>query len=177
MKVSINPENSIPDQSWQQVRKVRAIIQNTSGCIAVTVEGGRCIFPGGTCEPNEEERAAITREIKEETGIKFKPEEFHEVLKLETFYEDYFDPVSHSIKPRHTTTTFYYCRTKEDIKYNGLNLTDEEIEDGFKVFFADRDTLIKMILEDHSGQKNGKFFDEENRILFENILKRHIFAT
>lgn len=171
MKVLINPKNLIPNESWQRFRKVRAIIENDSGCFAVSIEGGKCIFPGGKCEKDEDELAAVQREIKEETGIDFTLTEFHKVLELETFYDDFFDYRSQSIKPRHTTTTYYYIKTNQNINSESMNLTEGEKIQNFNIFFADRVTLLKMLLEDHSQQENGKFFDEENQVIVEKILK------
>ena len=174
MKVVINPKNLVPNELWQNFRKVRAIIENDFGCFAVSIEGGKCIFPGGKCEKNEEELVAIQREIKEETGIDFKSTEFRKVLALETFYDDFFDYRSQSIRPRHTTTTYYYVRTSKDINFEDMSLTDGEKALNFHIFFADRDSLLKMLLEDHSQQENGKFFDEENQIVVEKIFQRSI---
>lgn len=72
------------------------------------MEAGKCIFPGGKCDKNEDELSAIMREIKE----------------------------------------------------------------NFKIYFVDRETLFKMLLEDHSSAMNGRIFDEENQIVVKNILKK-----
>lgn len=52
-----------------------------------------------------------------------------------------------------------------------MNLMNDEIKSGFKVAFVNKETLFKMLLEDHSDAMNGKIFDEENRIVLDNILK------
>ncbi len=171
MKIVINQKNLIPNEEWQRFRKVRAIIENDSGCFAISIEGGKCIFPGGKCEKDEDELIAIQREIKEETGIDLSLTEFHRVLELETFYDDFFDYRLQSIKPRHTTTTYYYIRTNKNINSEDMNLTEAEKTQNFNIFFTDRPTLLKMLLEDHSQQENGKFFDEENKIIVEKVLR------
>lgn len=172
MKVVINPNNLIPNELWQRFRKVRAIIENDNGCFALTIEGGKCIFPGGKCEKDEDELVAIQREIREETGIDFNPTEFQKVLELETLYDDFFDFRSQSFKPRHTITTYYYIRTSKNIDFESMKLTEDEKSQNFNIFFADKDTLLEMLLEDHSEQENGKFFDEENQVVVERILKK-----
>lgn len=100
MKILINPKNLTPDNSWQRFRKVRAIIENELGCFAISIEGGKCIFPGGKCDQNEDELLAIQREIKEETGIVLELSDFQKILELETMYDDAFDYRTSTIRPR-----------------------------------------------------------------------------
>ncbi|MBE6138422.1 MAG: NUDIX hydrolase [Firmicutes bacterium] len=171
MKILINPKNLIPNETWQAYRKVRAIIENNSACFAITMEAGKCIFPGGTCEQNEDELSAIQREIREETGIDFQVSKFHKILELETMYDDAIDYKTKQIKPRHTITTYYYVKTDKEINTEQMNLTEGEIKEDFKISFVDRETLMKMLLEDHSGAMNGKIFDEENCIVANSIIK------
>ena len=172
MKIVINPHNLVPNNSWQEFRKVRAVIENEMGSFALSMEGGKYIFPGGKCEKDEDELTAIQREVQEETGLLFDLSEFHKVLELETFYEDFYDFRSNSLRPRHTITTYYTIHTKDNINFDGMSLTDGEKEQNFHIFFADKDTLLKMLLEDHSDQENGKFFDEENRVVASKILQK-----
>lgn len=172
MKVLVNPKNLIPNDSWQIFRKVRAIIENESGCFALSVEGGKCIFPGGKCDKNEDELLAIQREIKEETGIDFQISDFQKILELETMYDNYFDYRTNIFRPRHTITTYYYAKTNKKINAEKMNLTEGEIKENFKIFFVDRGTLYQMLLEDHSNVINGRIFDEENQIIVNKVLKK-----
>lgn len=172
MKILINPKNLIPNDSWQTFRKVRAVIENELGCFAISVEGGKCIFPGGKCDRDEDELLAIQREIKEEMGIDFQISDFHKVLELETMYDDVLDYRTNTVRPRHTVTTYYYVKTNKKIEEENMNLTEGEIKENFKVSFVDRETLLKMLLEDHSYATNGRIFDEENQVVVNNILKR-----
>lgn len=171
MKIIINPKNLVSDDNWQYFRKVRAIIENDNGDIAISVEGGKCIFPGGKCENNEDELDAIKRELAEEVGISFNDSDLHKVLELETFYDDFYDFRSGLIRPRHTITTYYYVRTDESIHKDKLRLTEGELRQHFKVSFMDKKRLFDMVMADHSRMENGKFFDEENQIVIKRILK------
>lgn len=173
MKKIINTKNLVPDETWQKFRKVRAVIENAEGCFAITIEGGKYIFPGGKCEENEDELTAIQREIKEETGIDFQTSEFHKVAELETMYDDILDYRTNSIRPRHTITTYYYVKTNKNINESEMSLTDGEIKEKFKIFFVDRDTLVEMLSKKPSPEVvNGKMFYEENLFAVDKILKR-----
>jgi len=172
MKIIINPKKLIPDESWQFFRKVRAIIENENEDIAISFEAGKCIFPGGKCDKDEDDLTAIQREIKEETGMDFDISEFTKVLELETYYDDAIDYKTNLVRPRYTLTTYFYVKTDKRIDYDKMNLTQGEIKGNFKISFVDKKTLYENILEDHSAAMNGHIFDEENKIVMNNILKR-----
>ena len=170
MKITINPNSLIQDESWQIFHKVRAIIENDNHEFIISKEGDKYIFPGGKREENESNIEAIQREIKEETGILLKQEDFREILELETFYKDFYDYRSDGLKPRYTSTVYYYVKCSSKIDYSNMNLTNGEIKEKFKIKYVSKDQLIKMLSEDHSNAKNGKFFDEENKVVIDNIL-------
>lgn len=172
MKITINSKNLIPDETWQKFRKVRAIVENEEGYIAISIEGGKCIFPGGKCEPDEPDDIAIKREITEETGIDFFNTTFHKLFELETLYDDFYDYRSDSLKSRYTLTTYYYVKTSHKIDEQKMQLTEGELKENFKIKFVDRETLEQMLLEDHSEMENGRFFDEENKIVYDKVLKK-----
>ena len=60
-------------------------------------------------------------------------------------------------------------RVNKKINEENINLTEGEIKEKFKISFVDRNTLFKMLLEDHSSAMDGKIFDEENQIVINNI--------
>ena len=172
MKILINPKNLVPDDLWQTFRKVRAVIENKEGCFAISSEAGKYIFPGGKCDKNEDDLSAIQREIREETGMVFSADEFHKVLELETMYDNAIDYRTKTVRPRHTITTYYYVKTDQTINKDNMNLTEGEIQENFKISFVDRETLFKMLLEEHKEAMNWQLFYEENQVVVDNILKK-----
>lgn len=173
-KIVIN-KNLVPDSSWLDFRKVRAIVQNKDGEFLLTKQGGIYIFPGGKCDGNELEEVAIKREIKEETGIELDCETLEKVLLIEAYYDDFWDRRSMSFKPRHMLTTYFLIKTNKDIDTNNLSLTPTEINKGFDIFTTGKNNLYKLLKEDHSDILNGKFFDEENKIVLDEVIlkKKH----
>jgi len=177
MKILLNPKNLIPDESWQKFRKVRAVIENNDGCFAISHEAGKYIFPGGKCNEKEDNLTAIQREIKEETGIDIKTEDFQKVLELETMYDNAVDYKTNTIKPRHTITTYYYVKTNQNIDPNNMNLTKGEIKENFKIAFVDKNTLLNLLLEKNEKAMNWQLFYEENEIVVNYIIKREVGKT
>lgn len=172
MKILINPKNLIPDDSWQYFKKVRAVIENENGCIVISSESGKYIFPGGKCEENENNLDAIQREIREETGMKISESDFNEVLEIEAFYDDAVDYRTNMVRPRHTLTTYYYVKTNQEINVDNMNLTAGEIEENFNILFVDKEKLFEMLEEKHRDALNWHIFYEENQIVVNNILKK-----
>lgn len=170
MHIIINKQS--PNTNYQEYQKVRAIIENQTGEIAISHEAGKIIFPGGKCETNENPKQAIKRELKEELGINFENINLSEELIIETFYNDYYDFRTKTIIPRHTITTYFYGKTNQSINLNNQSLTKDEISQKFKIFFTDKQTLIKLLTESHEEAFNGKYFDEENKIILEELLKK-----
>lgn len=171
-KIILNDKNLVPDSSWLNFRKVRAIIENKEGKIVISKEGGVYIFPGGKCDGDEKEEVAIKREIKEETGIILTDEMLEKVLEIEAFYDDFWDYRSKTFKPRHMLTTYFYIKTNKKINVDNMGLTTGEIEKGFEIFTTGKNNLYKLLKEDHSLIRNGKFFDEENKAVLEEIFMK-----
>lgn len=168
MKIVINNDNLTIDECSQIFYKVRAVIENEKEEFIISSEGNKLIFPGGKRKDNESDIDAIKREIKEETGIDI--DNFKEVLELETYYKDFYDYRTDSLKSRYTKTIYYYAKTNEDIKKDKMILTTGEIKEGFTSSFVNKEELIKMLSEDHKDAKNGIYFDEENKVVIDNIL-------
>lgn len=171
-KIVLNDKNLVQDASWLNFRKVRAILQNKDGEFLLTKQGGVYIFPGGKCEGNELEEVAIKREVKEETGILLSDEVLEKVLQIEAFYDDFYDFRSSSFKPRYMITTYFLIKTSKDIDTNNLSLTSAEINKGFEIFTIGKNNLYKLLNKDHSLIRNGKFFDEENKIVLDEIIEK-----
>lgn len=172
MKILINDKNLVPDDSWQNFRKVRAIIENDDGMVALSSEAGKYIFPGGKCDDDEDDLSAIQREIKEETGMIFSTSDFHEVLELETMYDDAIDYRTNMVRPRHTITKYYYVKTNQAINKDNMSLTEGEIKENFKIFFVDKETLFNLLKEEHKDAMNWKIFYEENQTIVNSVLKK-----
>lgn len=172
MKIVINPKELVVDDSFQVFHKVRAVIKNDEGKYAITTESGKCIFPGGKLENNEDVFTAIKRELLEELGIEFLDSEIKREFVLETLYDDYYDFRIKKYIPRYTVTTYFYIETGKEINLGRMNLTSDEKNQEFKIFFVSKDELVKMINEDHSMAFNGKYFDLENKIVFDKILNK-----
>lgn len=173
-RIVLNDKNLVQDDSWLNFRKVRAIIEDDFGNILISSEGGKLIFPGGKCDENESDEDAIIREVREETGIELD-ELLEKVLVISSYYKDFYDYRTKGPKPRHTETTYFYVKTNKEIDVNNMSLTKAEIDQNLKLFKLSKPDLFKYLNLDHSAAENGKFFDEENKVVLEEIFmqKKH----
>ena len=101
----------------------------------------------------------------------FEPSDFHEVLVIESLYDDAVDYRTNTVRPRHTITRYYYVKTNQTINKENMNLTQGEIQENFKISFVDRNTLFKLLLEEHKDAMNWKLFYDENQVVVNNIIK------
>lgn len=174
--ITINRNNLTPDSTWEQLYKVRAIIENDNKEFIITRQGGKYIFPGGGVKPGESSVDAIIREINEETGIMLSPEILEERLKLDTYYPSAYNYQTGTYRPRHTVTIFFYVKCSGEIKSDKMSLTANEIDGNFKVAFVSLEKLLEIVYADHSAIPNGAIFDEENRMAVSMILNERIIS-
>ena len=96
---------------------------------------------------------------------------------MESLYKDFYDYRTKSLKPRYTKTIYYYAKCFSEINIDNMCLTDGEIKENFTIAFVDKEQLIKLLMVDHSSSINGRFFDEENKVVINNILDKIFFES
>ena len=119
---------------------VRGIILNKNGEVAMiySLKYHFYKFPGGGMEENETQLETLTREIKEETGMKLIPEsvkEFGEALKIQGGDDTGKDTI-------HIQQNYYYtCNVEDEIGNQELDADEKEAE--FVLKFVPIDEAIR----------------------------------
>lgn len=67
-------------------------------------------------------------------------------------------------------TSYFKIMTDKKINLDVQNLTDDEIKENFNIFSCTLIDACSYLQEDHSNVEGGRFFDEENKIVMEEIL-------
>mgnify|MGYP003300724495 CR=1 FL=1 len=86
------------------------------------------------------------------------------------YYDNYYDVREKIYTPRYTKTYYFSINTDKKLNLNNQKLTDDEINQNFKIFFTTKENLINLIKEDHSKAYNGEYFDTENLIVLDQII-------
>lgn len=117
-------------------------------------------FPGGGIHDDEDKKAALVREVKEEAGLAVIPssiKEYGSVLrrqKSEINEDTVFEQENY----------YYFCKTEDVV--GSQNLDNYEKEAGFMLVYADIDEAIKVNSEYKSNTSfNEVMIKRENRVL------------
>ena len=136
------------------------IINNNKIALVYSTKEKYYKFPGGGIKDDEDMRAALIREVREEVGLNVIPEtikEFGSVLRRQNS-----DLTPNTIFEQEN---FYFlCQT--DTQMLGQELDDYEKDAGFSLRIVDIDDAIKVNDEYHSSEKfNEIMIKRELRVL------------
>ncbi|MBQ8798143.1 MAG: DUF402 domain-containing protein [Lachnospiraceae bacterium] len=116
-------------------------------------------FPGGGFKEGEDHKAALIREVQEETGLNVKPETIKEygfVLRLQKS--------EHLEKTIFEQENFYYtCEVLEEI--GEQNLDDYEAEEGFTLKFVKPEEAIRTNRNCHCTEWDKAMVERETKVL------------
>lgn len=157
--VIINDCNLCDNNIQKFSNKVRAVLLSGDK-ILVSYYGGVILFPGGSIENGETENEAIIRELKEETGVFYDTNNLTELLYLKHYQPNYPTRCDEVIN-RLVITKFYLAKFK-GINLDGLNRTQNEIKDNFRLELIDLNKFIALLNEPSSNPRK-KYFDRENQ--------------
>ena len=110
---------------------VRGIVMRDGKLAMQCSKDGEYKIPGGGMEPSEDYIIALTREIKEETGLQVIVDQIVELGEITEIRRDIFDATKKYI----CHSLFYYCKTADGIQ-EPLQLTASEIAKGYILKWA-----------------------------------------
>lgn len=148
----------ITDESWNTRVAVRAVILDSEGKIALLYVAEYNIYklPGGGIDENESLDKALNREIKEETGCDIEVDSLVGMV-IEKRDQWKLFQVSHCFKTK--------------LKSNGeQNLTEEEKETGFSLYWADNlDEAIKLVKSGKSDRYDDIYIKNRDSAILEEL--------
>lgn len=158
--VTLNPNKLTMKDIDREQHRVKVLLFNSKDEVLLCKINGVYNFIGGHIEGNETSVETAQREIKEETGISMKLEDFSApFFKLQSFEKNYYN----SSRNYFTTIEFIEGKTDKPIDLNSTNLDSEEKKKIFQLeYIAYKD--LSNILEgnrDASKKENREFIIDE----------------
>lgn len=155
-KIVINDDN-LDDYRLDSIKsKVRAIL-TVDNKILIANYGGVVMLPGGKIDANETKRDAITRELKEETGIVYSKEELKPLFLLEYYQANY--PTRDNRVLNRLMKTYFYYGTFKGIDENNKAMTEKEKKGNFSLELVDIEEFINSLTINENPR--SEFFNRE----------------
>ncbi len=142
MQKTIYNKDKLQDKDIDEiVTRVKVFIEN-NGNILLASSGGGCQLPGGHVEYKEDLKAAVIREIQEETGIvldeKEIPQPFYEIRHYTKNHKE-------TGLNRMSVIIYYYVKTDKIPNMCAINLTEQEKQNNFEINFVKWTDLADVV--------------------------------
>lgn len=156
-KIIINTDNLNDSEIDKYNNKVRAILIKDNKLL-ISRYAGITLLPGGKVDKDESLDEAITRELKEETGIIYNENELEKYLEVKYYQKEYPTRTNGTINRLLTTT--YYIGKYKGTNLDNANRTLSELLNGFSLELVDIDKLPEL-MDEKSDNPRKTFFDTE----------------
>lgn len=152
-EIIYNNDNILNKDINKVIKRVKVILINYKEEITLAFSGNVYHFVGGHVENNETLSETLIREVKEETGIELKLQEYKPFFKITQIFKDY-----PSIGKTNSYEYYYFViKTDELPNLNNINLTEEEIKENFELKTIHLDEIEKVLENTLSwGEKNRR---------------------
>jgi 8-oxo-dGTP pyrophosphatase MutT (NUDIX family) len=155
------PNNFVPD-------KARAAVVDDDRNIIFTDYTGCLMLPGGKLDNDETSRAAIERELEEETGVQADHVRKLFTLQLEAINYPERDGTITLVK---TVNTDYHLFQTPTIEFGEKHLTEKEQLGKFTTRIARLEELPDIIEAHRTDNERWPFFKEEIQIVVKRLIR------
>ena len=159
MEILLNRDELLDNEINEKSLKVRALLFDENNNVLVANYNGVIMLPGGKLDTNETISEAICRELNEELGQIYTPEELTYFMTLKHYQKDY-PKVMDNIVNRLVETS-YFIGLYKDINIDSQSLSEKETNGNFRLELVSLNDLEEIVLNNKVDNPRNKYFQDE----------------
>ncbi len=144
MKELIINKDELNDNDVQEVvTRVKAIMLNENHEMLLAYCDCDYQFPGGHLKDNEDVYSGLIREIKEETGIESKKEDYYPFMIIKHYEKNYFRTNNNRLN----IMIYFIYKNIANINIKETNISDYERKNDFKLCYVNLDDVEDLLID------------------------------
>ena len=145
---------------------------NETNQILIANYAGVILLPGGKVDKNETIYKAIIRELSEELGQTYNPEELTFLTTVNHYQKLY--PKTDGTQKNRLVVTHYFLGNYKQISQEYQRLTEKEKNAKFTLQLISLENLENLLLSNTNQNPRNEYFQRELLIVLKQILKTDI---
>ncbi len=138
-----NEDNLKEEDINNYIDRAKMIVENDKEELLFASTNNNYYLIGGHVDPGETFDECIVREIKEESGVTIPFEKRTPYFSVKYYCKDYPEK---GLNTRYISN-YYFIKYNLVPNLNNLNLTEGEINDGFKLEYIKKDKAVEVLTE------------------------------
>ena len=140
-KIINNCDNLTMDKINRIIRRAKLLIETSNNKIAICYCNNNYFLLGGHVDNDESDMQCLHRELLEESGIDIDFNDLDPFITIKYLNKDYPEEGINTLSIANYYSLIYDIKC--DLK--NIDLTEDEINGGFKIVFIDKDKIINIL--------------------------------
>ena len=139
----INKDNLKQEDVKEVVTRVKAVMINEQNDILLAYCDDDYQFPGGHLKDGEDAYSGLIREVKEETGIESKKDDYYPFMITKHYEKNYFRTGNNRLN----IMIYFIYKKVPVINDNNIDISNYERKNGFKLCFVNLDDAEDLLID------------------------------
>jgi 8-oxo-dGTP pyrophosphatase MutT (NUDIX family) len=140
--------------------KSRALLVTPKNEILIANYGDVYLLPGGSIEEGENPIDGLIRELSEETGLKYMPDDLIDFLYLEYYQANYSNRNGSNLN-RLVRVNYFLGDFDGNVNLQLQTLTEDEKESNFRLEIVSLAEIRKVLLSNKTSNPRKEYFNRE----------------